>query len=316
MKIVFLDQSTLGEISLEKFDEIGDVTIYDKTAPEQTQERIERADIIITNKVVISKAMMQNAKQLKLICVAATGVNNIDLNAAKEMHITVANVAGYSTESVVAQTFALYFACAHNSKYYDEYAKNSWSKSAIFTHFTPTYSELFGKKWGIIGLGSIGRRVATIVEAFGCEVSYYSTSGKNSSKDYTQKSLDALLSESDIISIHAPLNSDTLNLIDAQKLKRMKASGIILNLGRGGIINEQDLADVLDLGLIQGAGVDVLSTEPPTKEQPLLNLNAPERLTLSPHLAWAGVEARTRLVQEIFENIVAFSENRERNKVN
>ena len=315
-KVVFLDQSTLGDISLEKFKQIGDVVVFDKTAPNLTQARIADATIIVTNKVVITKEMMQSASSLKMICVAATGVNNIDLSAASELGICVANVAGYSTESVVSQTFSLYFALAHNSAYYDDYAKNSWKKSPIFTHFTPEFSELSGKKWGIIGLGTIGKRVAAIATAFGCEVSYMSTSGKNHNDTYAEKKLDDLLSDSDIVSIHAPLNSDTQNLINLENLSRMKTDAFILNLGRGGIINEKDLATALDNSMIKGAGVDVLSAEPPLATQPLLNLQAKNSLILSPHIAWAGLEARVRLVEEIYQNIIAFGRDEKRNVVN
>ncbi len=303
MKITFLDKATLGDdISLDKFKEFGEVEIYDTTSPSQTFERIKDADIIVTNKVVIDKQMMQNSK-LSLICVAATGMNNIDLEAANELGIAVKNVAGYSTPSVVQTTFAMALYLIGRLKYFDDYTSSGeWCESEIFTHLKVPYHDLEGKRWGIIGLGTIGKEVAKVATVFGCEVVYYSTSGENRDNTYPSLSLDELLKTSDIISIHAPLNENTKGLIDREKLKLLKKGAIILNLGRGGIIVEKELALSIDEDGIF-AGVDVLEGEPMEREHPLLKVKHKERLIITPHIAWASVESRRRLVDEIYENI-------------
>jgi glycerate dehydrogenase len=302
MKIVFLDFKTLGDVNIDKFNDFGEVEVYQTTTYEQTIDRIKDADIIITNKVVIDSYMMDNSN-LKLICVAATGMNNIDLEYAKDKAIEVKNVAGYSTNSVVSQTFAIYFHLAHSNNYYDDFGKNSWSSNDIFTHHTKDFFELENKKWGIIGLGEIGRGVAKVADAFGCEVCYYSTSGANNNSDYQRVKLDELMSSCDIISIHSPLNSQTDNLITYDKLSLMKSSAIILNLGRGGIINENDLAKAIDDEVVYKAGTDVTAKEPIPKDNPLLHTENKDRLFITPHIAWASVEARARLVEMIYQNI-------------
>jgi len=270
---------------------------------------------IITNKVEIDDEIISHAKNLKIICVAATGVNNIDIDAAKKAAVAVANVAGYSTESVVAQTFSIYFHLAHHNSYYDQYAKNEWSKSPIFTHHAKEFNNLCGKKWGIIGLGSIGKRVAQVASAFGCEVSYCSTSGKNRDQEIRRATLDELLQRSDVISIHSPLNAQTQNLIALNEIKKMKKSAILINMGRGGIVNENDLAEALENGVIRAAGLDVLSSEPPKSDNRLLNIKKNDNLFISPHIGWASVEAREKLIDEIYKNIKDFLNNIQRNRI-
>lgn len=315
MELVFVDYETLGDVDIRPFERFGKVTIYDKTAPQETAKRLETAQIVITNKVVIDDTVMAAAPELKLICVSATGVNNIDLAAAKARGIAVTNVAGYSTESVVAHTFALYFQLAHHTDYYDRYAKNEWVKSDCFTHLDRPFYELFGKRWGIIGMGTIGRRVAQVAQAFGCEVCYTSISGVPRDEVFAEMTLDELLGSCDVISIHAPLTEKTKGLLGAAELARMKPSAILLNLGRGGIVDESALAEALDNARLRGAGLDVMAKEPPQVGNKLFEIKKSYNSILSPHIAWASVEARTRLVAMIEKNIDAFLNNQILNRV-
>ncbi len=317
MKIVILDAKTLGDdIQLGIFEQFGDLEIYPTTEPSQLFERIQYADIIITNKVVIDKEAINAARNLKLICVAATGYNNVDVYYAKEKGIAVTNVAGYSTESVVQTTFGMLFYLLMHLRYYDDYVKSGeYAMSDIFTHLGRPFWEIHGKRWGIIGLGTIGRRVAQVAESFGCDVIYYSTSGVEREEKYPKYPLDELLKTSDIVSIHAPLNERTKNLITIKELGIMKKNAILLNLGRGGIVNEKDLAIALDSDLIGGAGLDVLEKEPIDPDNPLLKIKNKEKLLITPHIAWTSIEARKRLVNEIVENIRAFLNGSVRNRV-
>ena len=304
-KIVFLDEATVGQISnLELIKELGSYSSYDYTQKEDVLARIEGFEVVITNKVVISREIMQNAPSLKLICVAATGMNNIDLDAAKELGITVKNVAGYSTDSVVQITYSLLFELISHTSHFNNYIHSKeYSKSPSFTSITPAFNELSGKRYGIIGLGNIGKRVAQAATAFGAEVVYYSTSGKNNNSDYTQLELDELLRTSDIISIHSPLNDATNGLINKSKLNLMKSDAFIINVGRGGIIVEKDLAEAINDGVIAGAGLDVFTAEPIVVENPLLSVEDSSKLVMTPHIAWASLEARERLLFSIAQNI-------------
>ena len=303
MKIVLLDALTFGSTDLSGFDSLGDVEVYQTTSPEQTQERITDADVIVTNKVVITKEMISTCKSLKLICVAATGMNNIDLEAAEALHVEVKNVAGYSTDSVIQHTFSILFYLMGHSRYYDEYVKSgSYSKSALFTDVSHPYFEVKNKKWGIIGLGSIGRGVANIAKAFGAEVFYYSTSGVNRTQDFQRTSLEDMLKTCDIITVHAPLNDKTNNLLDYEQLLMCKDGAFVLNLGRGGIINEDAMAKIIDEKDIY-IGLDVLTKEPMPENHPLLHVENKDRLYITPHIAWASVEARDTLIASVIENI-------------
>ncbi len=258
MKIVLLDALTFGDTNLSAFDALGDVEVYQTTSAEEVLNRITDADVIVTNKVVISDELMADAKSLKLICIAATGMNNIDLDAATTRGVEVKNVAGYSTDSVIQHTFSMLFYLMTHSKYYDEYVKSgAYSQSPIFTDVSKSFFEVKGKKWGIIGLGSIGRGVANIASAFGAEVFYYSTSGVNRTEDFGRVTLNELLKSCDIISIHAPLNDKTNNLLDYEQLLTCKDGAIVLNLGRGGIVNEEAVAKIVDEKNIS-FGLDVL----------------------------------------------------------
>ena len=306
MKIVILDRATLGfDVDISIFETLGEVISYDITLPNETTNRAKNADIVITNKVVISKEVIDNSN-LKLICISATGTNNVDLEFAKQKNIEVKNVAGYSSSSVVQLAFSMIFQIVQKLDYYKKYVDvGNWQKSQIFTHIDKPFFELDGKKVGIIGLGDIGRNFAKKARAFDCEVMYFSTSGKNSNSEYKQVSLDELLNTCDIISIHCPLNENTKDLLNYKNMKNIKDGAILLNLGRGGIINEPDLAKIIDEKEIY-CGIDVVCVEPILESNPLLKVKNKDRLLLTPHIGWASIEARTRLVKMVAENIKEF----------
>ncbi|MDO4758144.1 MAG: D-2-hydroxyacid dehydrogenase [Rikenellaceae bacterium] len=304
MKIVFLDRASLGDASLKPIEALGELVCYDTTSPEACVARIADAEVIITNKVRIFRPEMEAAPHLKLICIAATGMNNVDLEAARERGIEVKNVAGYSTESVVQTTFAHLLTLVGRLPYFDQRVKSGeYSQGSLFTDMGRSFWELNGKRMGIIGLGTIGRRVAELSEAFGMEVVYYATSGRPHDDHFRAVSLEELLSTSDVVSIHAPLNERTAGLIAAKELQQMRPSAILLNAGRGGIVDEAALAEALNRGEIAGAGLDVYCQEPLPATSPLLRIKEPERISLTPHTAWASAEARARLVAGIAENI-------------
>lgn len=317
MKIVLLDAMTLGnDIDLSKFNTIGEVVRYEQSTPAQAAERLVDADIAIVNKVPMNEATLGGAPRLKMIALTATGYNNVDFTYTKLRGITVANVSGYSTDSVVQHTFALMFYVLEKLSYYDNYVKSGeYEKCPMFTHFDRTFMELTGKTWGIIGLGEIGRGVARIAQAFGCRVIYYSTSGKNANPDFEQVSFEDILAQSDILSIHAPLNAATENLMNYEAFKQMKPNSVLINVGRGPIVNEADLVRALNENLIGGAGLDVVGREPMTADCPLKEINDSTRLIVTPHIAWATVEARTRLMDEVYKNIQAFLDGKARNVV-
>ena len=303
MKIVLLDAITFGDTDLSCFEQFGEVYSFASTNPSLTAVRIKDMDVIVTNKVLITKEHMQNAPSLKLICVAATGMNNVDLEAADELGIEVKNVAGYSTDSVVQHTFSMLFYLMGHSRYYDEVVKSKeYSRSGVFTDVSHPFFEIKGKTWGIIGLGAIGREVARVARAFGANVIYYSTSGRNSSEDYEQVVLHKLIESSDIISIHAPLNARTEKLLNYEKLQHLKEGAVVLNLGRGGIIDEKAVASIIDERELY-FGLDVFEKEPLPQESPLLAVKNSERLYLTPHIAWTSVEAREKLIASVCQNI-------------
>lgn len=310
MKIVFLDRKTLGDdITLDQFKQYGDIETFESTSKEQTISRVANANIVVTNKVVIDKNIMDNT-DIKLICVAATGMNNIDLEYAAQKGIVVKNVAGYSTSSVTQLTFSLALNFIQKVNYYDNYVKDgSWQRSDIFTNLDKPFYELDGKKWGIIGLGNIGKSVANVASSFGCEVSYYSTSGKNNNTQYKQKDLVTLLKTSDIVSIHCALNDSTKDLLNKTNLSLLKDGAILLNLGRGGIVNEQDISDILNSSEELYFATDVVTKEPIESNSPLLQVKNKDKIALTPHIAWASKEARIRLLNGIENNIKDFLSN-------
>ena len=308
LKIVFLDAKTIGEdIDLSGYEKLGEVVKYDFSTPEEARERTKDADVIILNKVVINEASIGEADHLKLVCVTATGTNNLDKEYLDKRGVAWRNVAGYSTETVAQHTFAMLFYLLEHLNYYDQYVKTErYVNDTMFTHFAEVFHELNGMTWGVIGLGAIGRRVADIAKMFGCRVVYYSTSGKHDQPGYERVTFDTLLRESDIVSVHAPLDENTKDLMNKEAFDKMKSSAIFLNLGRGPIVVEKDLADALEQGSIAAAGLDVLCVEPMQEENPLRRIKDSNRLIITPHIAWASVEARTRLMQIIEGQIREF----------
>jgi glycerate dehydrogenase len=308
IKIVFLDAKTVGEVSnFRVLEKQGQLTIYEKTLPSQVIERCVGQEVVITSKVLMSSEILGQLPDLKLICVAATGMNNIDLEAAEKLNIKVRNVAGYSTESVAQLTFAMLLYLVNRLPYYDSYVKSgAYPKSDIFTHFGPAFWELNGKRLGIIGLGNIGRRVAQIAHSFGMEVVFFSTTGRNNNVNYKRFDLETLLGTSDIVTVHAPLSDQTRGLINYEKIHLMRPCAILLNTGRGGIIVEEDLARALDENLIGGAGIDVMEKEPPSANNPLFKIHDKEKLLITPHIAWTSIEARQRLIDKLARNIEEF----------
>lgn len=303
MEIVFLDRSTLGfDINLDKFNLYGNVTIYNTTAKEKTLQRVKHADIVISNKVVLDKNILENST-IKLICIAATGTNNVDIEYAKANNIEVKNVSAYSTNSVAQLTMTLALNFIQNIPYYNNYVYDGgWEKSDIFTNIDKPFFEISEKNWGIIGLGNIGMKVAYLAKAFGANVSFYSTSGKNNNTNYNTQTLNELLKTSDIISIHCPLNSDTEDLLNYENMKLLKDKSIIINVARGGIINEADIVKIVNEREIYFA-LDSVTKEPIESNSILRTLANDGKVIITPHIAWASIESRNRLVNGIINNI-------------
>ena len=317
MKVVLLDGATMGaDIDFSPISDRFETVIYPRTAPEERAKRIADADAVVVNKVIIDREALENAPNVKLVCVFAVGFNNIDVEYCKARGIRVRNVPAYCIDSVAQHTFALLFQLIESLSYYDGFVKDgSYTRSGLANHLGRPFREIAGKKWGIIGMGNIGRRVAHIASAFGAEVRYTSLSGAARQEDFPAVEMETLLRESDVISIHAPLNDKTENIINEAALAMMKPTSVIVNVGRGGIINSAHLAAAIDSGVIAGAAIDVFPTEPPAAEDPLLNVKRTERLVLTPHIAWSSVEARARCVSVTAENIAALEEGRGHNDV-
>lgn len=304
MNIVFLDEYTLGGADLSRLHALGNYTGYENTLPAEVVDRGREADVIVTNKVILDREKMKALPHLRLICVAATGMNNIDLDAARELGIEVRNAAGYSTHSVAETTLGAAICLLRNVVWYDRYVKSGdYTAAGRQFHFHRPNHELFGSHWGIVGLGTIGREVARLAAAFGCEVRYTSTSGVVREEGYPAVPLPELLAWADVVSVHCPLNDRTRNLIGTAELKRMKSSAILINVARGGIVDEAALAAALDAGTIAGAALDVFTKEPPRADNPLLHLREPDRLVASPHNAWSPKEAIDVLIGCIEQNI-------------
>ena len=304
MKIVFLDAATLGDTSLEPIAKLGDLVCWPTSTPEEARARVGDCEVLIVNKIKVDKMPLDAAPELKLVCEAATGVNNIDVEACATKGIPVRNVAGYSTDSVVQETFLHILTLMGNGPYFDSTVKSGeYSRGNIFTDVSKPFFEITGKTLGIIGMGTIGSKVAKVGEAFGMKVIYYSTSGTGHCKEYPSVPLERLMRESDVISVHAPYNERTAGLVGENELRMMKPTAFIVNMGRGGIVVEEALAKVIDEGIIGGAGLDVFVKEPLPADHHLLHTRHPEKLSLTPHTAWASVEARNRLVQAIADNI-------------
>ena len=308
MKLVFLDTKTIGEdIDLSAYDALGEVVKYGFSTLEEIPERVKDADVLIVNKIAINEQTIGTAKNLKLVCVTATGTNNLDKEYLKKRGIAWRNVAGYSTESVTQHTFALLFYLLEKIRYYDDYVKDEkYINDTVFTHFAEHFNEVNGKTWGNIGHRASRRRVADIAKAFGARVIYYSASGSPAQEGYEQVDFETLLTTSDIVSVHAPLNEYTKDLMDREAFAKMKKTAIFLNLGRGPIVVEQDLYEALETGEIAAAGLDVLCEEPMSETNPLAKIKDSKKLIITPHIAWASVEARNRLMQIIVEQIREF----------
>ena len=304
MKIVFLDAATVGDTSLAPIARLGELVCYDRSTPAEARERVGDCDVLIVNKVRVDSALLDAAPALKLVCEAATGVNNIDVEACEKRGIPVRNVAGYSTDSVVQETFMHMLSLLGKAPYFDGAVKSgAYSRSGLFTDVSHPFIEITGKTLGIIGMGTIGQKVTGVATAFGMRVIYFSTSGTGHCKDYPCVDLDTLLAESDVVSIHAPLNARTQGLLKMAELRKMKPSAFLINMGRGGIVDEADLAAAVDEGVIAGAALDVFTVEPLPSDHPFLQVKHPERFRFTPHTAWASVEARERLVAIIADNI-------------
>lgn len=317
MKIVMLDRNSVGmDIDVSVFERLGEFEAHDVADRESCRKWIQDAEVVIFNKSRMDEDMLKDAPQVKLLCVTATGFDNIDLEYARKRNIAVANVRNYSTPAVAQHTFALALYVLEKIGYYDNYVKSgAYSNQLGFSNFDEKYNELEGKTWGIVGLGNIGKRVASIAKAFGCRVIFYSASGTNETKEYERVDLDTLLKESDILSLHCPLTDRTGNLINKETLRKMKPTAILVNVARGPVVNDADLYEALEEGIIAGAGLDVLGVEPMEKTNPLGKIQDNCKLLITPHMAWASVEARTRCVEEVYKNIEAFAAGKERNRV-
>ena len=317
MNIVILERGTLGnDVSVDLLNELGNVTVYDNSKVTQVAQRVADADVIIANKMPLSRHTLKDASHVSLLAQFSTGYDNIDLDYCREHNIAVCNISDYSTPSVVQHTFALALYLSEHLPYYDNYVKSgSWAAQEGFTHFQNTFYELAGKTWGVIGMGHIGRKVAATASCFGCRVIWASTSGSTRDEGYEQRSVEELLSESDLVSLHCPLNKDTKHLINADTLKLMKQSAILINVARGGVVDNRALAEALNAGIIRAAGLDVVEGEPISVNNPLNSIKDSERLIITPHMAWGSLEARRRVVTEAYENITAFFKGEKRNRI-
>lgn len=309
MKIVFMDVKTLGEdLDLSAFDSLGEVVKYGFTSVEEMPERVKDANVIITNKALVNEQTIGQAPDVQLVCSTGTGTNHIDKEYLATRGIEWRNVVDYCTDSVAQHTFTLLFALVGKLNYYDSYVKEErYVNDRLFTHFAQNFHQISGMTWGIIGLGNIGRRVADLAKAFGAKVIYYSTTGSNHQKGYERVDLDTLLSTSDIVSVHAPLTEHTNKLINKDAFTKMKPNAIFINVGRGAIVDEQALADALNHSQIAAAGIDVLCVEPMSPDNPLLSIKDSNRLIITPHIAWASVEARTKMIHVVYNQIKEWS---------
>lgn len=318
MKIVILERNSVGtDVSVDCIKDFGEVTIYPNTVTvEEVRERIKDADIVIANKSPLREETLKDAPNVKLICEFATGYDNCDLEYCRSRGIKIANVRDYCTGMVAQHTFTLALALSQKLPHYDQYVKSGqYSAQDRFSNFDLPFTELEGKTWGIVGMGNIGRRVAQIATAFGCNVIFHSITGKSSCREYPQVDKDTLLSESDFLSLHCPLSDLSRNFIDAAALKKMKKTAVLINVARGPVVNNADLYEALVAGEIAAAGLDVVEREPLQESNPLSQLKDSNQLIITPHLAWASVEARIRCVEEAYKNIEAFLKGEERNVV-
>ena len=315
MKLVVLERNSVGtDIDVSCFEQFGKVTYYANTAEEQISERVKEADIIISNKAPLNETTLADAPNIKLICLLATGYDCVDLAYCQSRGIKVTNVVNYCTPAVAQHTILLALMLTEKIAFYDEYVKSgAYSAQDRFSNFDRAFHDLDGKNWGIVGMGTIGHKVAELASAFGCHVLFYSASGKSTCTEYPRVELDTLLRTSDIISLHCPLTDRTRNLIDKNALDKMKHTAILINVARGPVVNTADLYQALMAEKIMAAGLDVLDREPMTPSNPLSQIKDSTKLIITPHMSWASIESRTHLVSEIVKNIQAFIEGKDRN---
>ena len=304
MNIVFLDAISMGDVSLEEIASLGHFTSYPTSTAEEARERVKDADVVLLNKVIVDQAFLDAAPRLKLVCEAGTGINNINVPLCEKRGVIVRNVAAYSTDSVAQTAWMHILNLAGRAFHYQEFVQSGdYSRNPVHVDYRHPFTELAGKTLGIVGMGAIGQKVAAIGTAFGMRVVYYSTSGTAHCKDYPCVTLEELLRQADVLSIHAPYNARTAGLIGYEQLRQMKKSAFLVNTGRGGIAVEEDLARALEEGLIAGAALDVYEREPLPQSSPLMKIKDSGRLIFSPHIAWYSREARARLAHEMAENI-------------
>lgn len=318
MKLVVLERNSAGtDVDVSCFEKFGEVEYYPNTVAENTAQRVRDADIIMANKAPLNETTLKDAPNVKLICLLATGFDNVDLAYCKSRGIKVTNVVNYCTSTVAQHTLLLALALSEKLAFYDNYVKSgTYSTQDRFSNFDKAFYDLEGKTWGIVGMGTIGRRVAGLAKAFGCKVIFYSASGKSTCTDYERVEFDTLLQESDILSLHCPLSDRTRGLINKDALSKMKETAILVNVARGPVVDTQALYDALVADQIAGAGLDVLEQEPMAKDNPLAQIKDSTKLIITPHMAWASLESRTHLVEEVAKNIEAFLAGENRNVVN
>lgn len=318
MKLVVLERNSVGtDVDVSCFERFGEVEYYPNTVAENTAERVKDADIVIANKAPMNESTLKDAPDVKLICLFATGFDNVDLDYCKSRGIKVANVVNYSTAAVVQHTLMLALALEEKLAFYDDYVKSdTYANQDRFSNFDRPFGEFEGKTWGIVGMGNIGRGVARVAQALGCKVIFYSASGNSTCTEYERVELDTLLAQSDILSLHCPLSDRTRGLINKEAFAKMKKSAILVNVARGPVVDTQALYEALTEGQIAAAGLDVLEKEPISKDNPLGTIKDSTKLIITPHMAWASTEARERLVSEVAKNIEAFLGGEDRNIVN
>lgn len=318
MKIVILERNSVGtDVDVSCYEKLGDVTVYDNTVERQVAERVRDADIIISNKAPLYENNLQDAVHVKLICLFSTGYDSVDIAYCRKRGIRVANVVDYCTAAVSQHTFAMLFYLLEHLRHYDDYVKSGeYGAQDRFSNFDLPFVELAGKTWGIVGMGHIGKKVAAIAQNFGCNVIFYSASGNSTCTDYKRVDFEMLLTTSDFISLHCPLSERTKGLIDKDALQKMKKTAILLNVARGPVIDNGDLYWALQNEEIAAAGLDVLEREPISSDNLLGRIKDSNKLLITPHMAWASTEARIRIVKEVYQNIEAYLQGKERNIVN
>ena len=314
MRIVFLDAATIGDdLTYESFEQIGEVVVYPTTSEDEFASHIDGADVVVINKLKLNANNLPMAKNLKLICLAATGYDNVDLDYCRKAGIGVCNVVGYSTQSVAQLTLSMALSLyTHLGEYTDFVRSGEYTKRGLANRLTPVYHEIAGRTWGIVGYGNIGKQVARVAAAMGCRVLVYK---RTPVEDAECVDFDTICQKSDILSLHVPLNDQTRNLLDAEHIAMLKKDAVVINVARGAVTDEDALAEAILDGKIGGIGVDVYSKEPFGGDHPFNKIKHLENVLLTPHMAWGGYETRVRLLGEIKENIVSFYNGEKRCRV-